>query len=366
MATQLTPFDVGQIAAHMHHGLGPLQISRLVKRADGTTFSDTAISNAMEKLQNNKKWRGEQEPRTGRPRKTTEALDRKIVATVKKLRGKRVVTCNYLRKVYPQLKQVSNSLIEERLHDAGLRHLRRRRKSVVAKHHLKPRLDYCRWVLKKQQRTLERFCYTDGTVFFLDRTEEENEQTQRAALGSRVWRQVDGSDGLWGDCVGPSAYSKSQGIPVKIWGMLANGLLFIEILDPGVNMDIPTYTELIEDKFEDWVGSCDMLVCDFEGCLRSKHSVEALEKIGLSLVPGYPKVSQDFNAIENVWNLLRKRLFATLPKGLESRDAFIVRLKAAVKWLNQHKQKEMWHYCTNQHERAYECIHETKGFRTSW
>ena len=209
---------------------------------------------------------------------------------------------------------------------------------MVAKHHLKPRLDYCRWVLKKQQRTLERFCYTDGTVFFLDRTEEENEQTQRAALGSRVWRQVDGSDGLWGDCVGPSAYSKSQGIPVKIWGMLANGLLFIEILDPGVNMDIPTYTELIEDKFEDWVGSCDMLVCDFEGCLRSKHSVEALEKIGLSLVPGYPKVSQDFNAIENVWNLLRKRLFATLPKGLESRDAFIVRLKAAVKWLNQHKQ----------------------------
>ena len=87
MATQLTPFDVGQIAAHMHHGLGPLQISRLVKRADGTTFSDTAISNAMEKLQNNKKWRGEQEPRTGRPRKTTEALDRKIVATVKKTAG---------------------------------------------------------------------------------------------------------------------------------------------------------------------------------------------------------------------------------------------------------------------------------------
>ena len=106
-------------------------------------------------------------------------------------------------------------------------------------------------ILKKQQGTLEKFCYTDGTVFFLGRTKEENEQTQTAALGSRVWRQVDSSDGLWGDCVGPSAYSKAQGIPVKVWGMLAHGLLFIEILDQGVNMDIPTYTELIEDKFED-------------------------------------------------------------------------------------------------------------------
>ena len=53
------------------------------------------------------------------------------------------------------------------------------------------------------------------------------------------------------------------------------------------------------------------------------------------LVPGYPRVSQDFNAIENVWKLLRDRLFETLPKTFEKREAFVARLKEAVKGLNR-------------------------------
>ena len=52
--------------------------------------------------------------------------------------------------------------------------------------------------------------------------------------------------------------------------------------------------------------NCDFLVCDYEGCLRTPEALHALNRCGLKLVDEYPKVSQDFNAIENAWKILRE------------------------------------------------------------
>ena len=87
MATQLGPFEVGQIVAHVHHGLGAMAISRLAHRADGSTFSDTAIGNAMAKLEAYPLLRGEQAAMPGRPKKTTKALDRQKYREALKHRG---------------------------------------------------------------------------------------------------------------------------------------------------------------------------------------------------------------------------------------------------------------------------------------
>ncbi len=35
------------------------------------------------------------------------------------------------------------------------------------------------------------------------------------------------------DCVGPSSYWKAQGLPVRVWGLLANGVLHITVLPEG-------------------------------------------------------------------------------------------------------------------------------------
>ena len=75
---------------------------------------------------------------------------------------------------------------------------------------------------------------------------------------------------------------------------------------------------------------------------------------------------QDFNAIENAWKLLKHRLSETLPRGLERRDAFLVRLHSAVAWLNRHKSDELWYLSTRQKQRAWNCLHVTKGGRTKW
>jgi hypothetical protein len=199
----------------------------------------------------------------------------------------------------------------------------------------------------------------------LDRSLEENEHCQRAALGRFVWRRSHGRDALFEECLGPSSYKKAQGHPVRVWGLPAEGHRYVHVLEAGSVMNQDLYTELIEDYFEGWLGCCRYLVQDFERCLRTPGPLHVLEQLDVALVDGYPKCCQDFNAIENVWKLLRERLFDTLPIGLEKRDAFIARLVAAVNWLNRTKRDELWYLARNQKERCRDC-QLLKGNRTKW
>ena len=67
------PFELGQIKAHMEHGLGCGQIRDRVKKGDGKTlFSERAIVTAMNNLRDNPHFRGERAKGSGRPRKTTK------------------------------------------------------------------------------------------------------------------------------------------------------------------------------------------------------------------------------------------------------------------------------------------------------
>ena len=138
---QSTPFEVGQVKAHLHHGLGPTEIARIITKADGKSrFSDTAVANIIAKLEAQPTWRGERQVGSGPPRKTTEEEDAALVAKVFDERGKRKVTVGYLRTQYKFARELGHTAIEERLHDAELAYLRRRRKSCVAPCHLPGRV----------------------------------------------------------------------------------------------------------------------------------------------------------------------------------------------------------------------------------
>ena len=275
------------------------------------------------------------------------------------------MTVAWLKKRYMWARALSNTAVEERLGDAELAYLRRRQKFKVEATYIPERLEYCAGVKRKHQATLDKWAYTDGTVFYLDRTAEENEHTQRAALGCMVWRRTDGTDALYADCVGPSSYKKAQGHPVRVWGMLANGKLRIEVLDEGDVMNKELYSDLIDEKFPHWLDGCEYLVQDFEPCLRSEEALEAFQRVGVELVPDYPRSSQDFNAIENAWELLRRRLDTTLPRGLEDRGSFIVRLREAVRFVNRYRKSRLEELSRNQKVRCLEC-EALDGGRTSW
>ena len=147
-----------------------------------------------------------------------------------------------------------------------------------------------------------------------------------------------------------------------MWGLFAQGFV---VLEPGDVMNIELYCDLVEEEWPDLLGECDLLVADYEPVLRSKDALASFQKIGVKMVPDYLVSSQDLNAIENVWGLIRKRLDETMPTELEDRGAFVARLKATVRWLNWNRQKQLQFLASNQKKRAADVI-TLKGNRTGW
>ena len=359
---QMTDMQIGQIKAHMEppHNMSGHGIAKLVKKPDGKhKYSVQAILNAMAKIRANPNSAPLRKAGSGRPRKTTKKQDRMIVREVFRSRGKAKATVAYLKKKFPMLRKLSDTLVQERLLEAGLAWMRRRRKTLVAKKYVANRLRHCRWVGKQSESTLRKIAYSDGTVWYLDRTEEEAEQSVRKSLGAMVYRQVDYKDALYQDCVGPSSYAKAQGTPVKVWGLLAKGKLNIRILPHKQNMNRWWYAWIIEHDFPRWLDGCKYIIQDFERSLRCPEPLEAMEAIGAEVLASFPKCSQDMNAIENAWNLLKDRLNVTMPTEMEDRDAFIVRLRNAVAWLNHNKGDTLLALCRDQKKRAKDLLYVT-------
>ena len=70
----------------------------------------------------------------------------------------------------------------------------------------------------------------DGTTYYLALSETQAEHQERLRLGTYVWRDAAGKDGMFTDCIGPSLYAAKQGRPVKVWGLLYKGHLCLLVL----------------------------------------------------------------------------------------------------------------------------------------
>ena len=363
---RLSPFARGAITAlALLAGWSAKDIAEAVPKPDGAAPSPVAVQQTigMAKENNGMQWNGEVCAASGRPRATTDALDKEIFRLVIKHRGRTVVNTNYVKKKIKAARALSDRTIQRRLVEAGLRWLRRRKKSFVPKLHLESRLKWSSWVLGRTVSTLKRWAYSDGTVFYLARCESEVQNKVRAALGPMVWRRADGKDSLWHDCIGPSAYWKSQGKPVRVWGLLVAGMLFICILPEGVAMTGEVYAAVIKEKFGEWLRAGlgkmakrgAVLIQDHEKALWRTVARDAMKEQRITLLENYPKYSQDFNAIGNAWRELRARLDVTQPTEMECREAFIRRLRNAVSWINTHRRNYFLYICHNQKERARDC-----------
>ena len=62
---------------------------------------------------------------------------------------------------------------------------------------------------------------------------------------------------------------------------------------------------------------------------------------------------------------MRDRLEQAAPEEVETREAFIARLRRTVSWLNVHRWEQGLRLCTNKKERAADVI-LLKGAKTKW
>ena len=361
----LDAFAIGGIAALTKVGYSSREIesSGAVTKANGDGIGFQRIGEIVRKLKKTPEWRGQRSEGSGRKRSTTHEEDEKIVQYVLDNRGREKLTSG---KVKRRLGLSSDRLVRRRLADVGLRWLRRRCKTLVPSASVDMRLAWAFWVKQCTDAYLRRWVYTDGCSFYLDKVESQAESSQRAALGKFVYRMDDGSDSLYKDCVGPSAYKKAQGECVRVWGLLVCGRLYITILERGTRMNRWEYDWIIRHRFPNWLQgtSWPLLVQDGEKCLWCDEPLQAFQQIGVEVLTKHPAHSPDLNAIENSWAFLRARLDETLPQDgeVEDRDAFICRLRAAVTWINKHRRSAMAAKARNQKARA-QALEANEGHR---
>ena len=208
---RLSAFARGVVWGLHVAGWAQRDIAEVVRKTDGTVPSFRAVGGAIAtgKKKGARKWTEKEESAAGRPSKTTTSLDKKIKNLVFRHRGRVVVTVAFIKKRLPAARKVASRTLQRRLCEAGLAWLRRRRKTFVPKVHKASRVAFAKWVLRRHVSTLRRWVFSDGTVFYLARTFEETEDKKRGALGPMMWRQANGSDGLYEECIGPSAYWKA-------------------------------------------------------------------------------------------------------------------------------------------------------------
>ena len=376
-SARLDAFARGEIVGLRKAGTPRGEIRKLVKKKDGKRPSLRTVDNVLLKKKAKPSWRGDDSSAGGRPPALSPAELKALTKLVFKERGKAVVTAPYCMKKLPLLRKVSPDTVRRALHAAGLKWLRRRQKSAVLKRHKEPRMQYCRWILQQRAGFLKHFAYTDGTTFYLARGPAEQEGKQRAALGAYVWRMANGKDGLWDENIGQSLYAKAQGIPVKIWGLFADGALCSDVLPADqkkrtTNMNTQRYKQLVQGKFAKW--RCHVfrsnhirphLVQDHERCLWKDSSLKALKAAGFHVLKNYPKCSPDLNAIEGWWRRLRQRLEETAPVKCEKRAEFLKRLRRTVTWLNANCRAEGRTLCCNQKDRANRVL-LLKGAKREW
>ena len=372
--SRLSVFNKGVVWGMHVAGLKRSDMLAHVQKTDGSEPRLHAIDDVVAKKTANPKWEGES-THTGRPRELDAKEEKDLVRLVFKMRGKTKVTIPYCQKKLPFLRRVDATTVARALERAGLAWLTRRLKSWVPPEHKEERMCYSRILKNRREATMLRFGFTDGTTFYLARCDNEALQKQRGALGKMVWKMASGRDGLWDANVGASLYAKAQGLPVKIWGFLANGRLeyFVLPMDgpkKTTHMNGTRYNELVQSKFAAWRHNCFhdsqsvYLVQDHEACLWQKRNLDALRGAGFVVEP-FPKSSPDLNAIEGIWGRLRQLLTEREPTQRETRAEFLLRLRRTVSWMNDNEKENMLRLCRNLKERADDVL-ENLGAKTKW
>jgi hypothetical protein len=290
---RLTPATRNRIIGMKLVGAARETMRDKVRKTDGLPPTMRAVDGVLAHFHEDPEWDGQDSSAGGRPRTLTPQQEKQIKRLLERDVGKFVVTARYVKKKLPALRKVRGQVVQQTFGRLGYAYRDRRHKAAIGNKYKPDRITYCNWLLKQDQAYLNTFAYTDGTTFFLAEDAAQHVGKQRAALGRKVWRRKDGADSLEDKNVGPSAYAKSQGQPVKIWGVWGDGHLEYMLLPESVNdkgkkrsanMNGDRYEAMVQKHFKKWkkkkmfprAGKKLLpFVKDFEGFLRQPRNLKA-------------------------------------------------------------------------------------------
>lgn len=147
-----------------------------------------------------------------------------------------------------------------------------------------------------------------------------------------------------------------------IWGAMSkSGTAGLYFLPQGTTMNGAKYVELLREKLKlhMYIHQCSIFMHDGAPCHRSKVVQNFLAKIKVSTLD-WPGNSPDLNPIENLWEIVKKKVADKQPSSIES-------LKEAIKevWIKEISAE----YCNNlilSMPRRIQAVIKSKGGHTKY
>lgn len=246
---------------------------------------------------------------TGRPRKTNDRDERKIVQTLKKLRSTvGTFTSTDIQNMSGFDQQISNRSVRRVLNKHGYGYYQCRKKGMLSREDLQKRLQFARKCKK-----LPADFWTEGLSFYLDGTgwvHKTDPCLNAMTHRTRTWRQR--GEGLSRECTAKGRKEGTGGKMAKFMVAIAHGRGVIECYQYEGNVNGEMFSTFIKERFPSIFDKGNnkkgkLFLQDGDPSQNCRMSLDAMNKIPCRLFHIPPR-SPDLNPIENIFHLVGKKL----------------------------------------------------------
>jgi transposase len=294
--------------------------------------------------------------RSGRPRKTSERDDRMLLRAARSNRRQTLSELNadILNNA------VSNRTIKRRLHDAGFKKWRAKKRPALTADHARKRLKWARahvdWDVDKWRTIL----WSDEC--WIERCNRTNTWIFRAP--TEKWHK---------DCIDevPNGPEKAK---VMIWGIFAGKMRGpIHIIEG--NIDAPYYRDSILDEYLplfyeevlDNLGTSPEFMHDNASVHTAQIVRDWLVASNITVM-NWPARSPDLNPIEHVWKVLKDHLHRTHPelKAITSVAAAVELIKSVIEEVWQSLENNYFESLVSSMKRRCQAVINANGWYTKY
>ena len=286
------------IIKNFQDGKGIREISRIVDRNPST------ISRIL------KRW-GEEgsvatKKKTGRPKKTT-STDMRALTRLSKANPK--MTARELQTSWAPGAAVSTRTVQRILFKYGLVGRVAANKPNLTERQRKNRLQWCKAARLALGANWRHIVFSDESKYELHPRRRE------------YFRRPSGKENKY-DPRYTTKTVKFGGGSVMAWGFVHQGGLR-KITRIVGTLDAPKYTQILRKNSLLFLDENDVFQQDGAPCHTAAFTRRFFEEEGVALLADWPAQSPDLNIIEEVWNILKKKMEARIPRNVEELWKFV-------------------------------------------